>query len=365
MIRRNSGFSLVELLITLGILALVLAGTSDMFVGLLRQFKTQGKIAETGIERIIGLEVLRQDIDSAGYGLPWTIPSGYSYEEASGAGPSFYNDAPVSGPTGTNNNPRAILSGNGRGVVNGSDELVIKSAGVARNATCKKWTRFLSEESDNVKVWSNGNFSEYENLSSNDWAIFLSPGSSRSLDGVAKFGDRGSYARDGELIYGITDGASIRMPFNRADYYITAAYVPDRCADNTGVLVKSIISQSTGTSSAAGSRSDQMPLLDCVADMRVVFRLDTNDDGAIDNTSFDITGLNAEQIRKQVKEVHVSILAHEGQKDTTYFHRPTTIYVGNPNIGGGRDYDIGSRVNYRWKVYNLSVTPHNLLWGDR
>lgn len=362
MSRRDSGFTLVELLVTLAILAFVLAGAGDMFLGLLRQFKQQGKIAETHMEDNIGLQMLRQDLDNAGYGLPWSIPAGLTYSEASAA--AAYNDAPVlSGTTGTNNIPRAVLSGDGTGLF-GSDQLIIKSANMARNATCKKWTYLRA--GNIVQNWERGsaNLTAAENLSSEDRVIVISP-TKRVLttDGVTwftTFNDTAAFApideHDASLVYGIS-GADLRMPFNRADYYITESFLPQRCAPNTGVLVKAMISH------VDGDRSDSLPLLDCVADMQVVFRLDTDGDGAADAVSADISDMdlfNAESIRDEVKEVLVYILAHEGQKDPNYVHSPTSIYVGDSSIGRGRNYDIGSRVNYRWKIYTVSVRPRNL-----
>ncbi len=86
MIRREAGFTLIELLITMVIFILVIAAGSQIFTGLLTQFKQQSKIAETNIEGIVGLEILRQDIEHAGYGLPWVIPTGVTYSEASSHG---------------------------------------------------------------------------------------------------------------------------------------------------------------------------------------------------------------------------------------------------------------------------------------
>jgi hypothetical protein len=336
-----------------------------MIVSLLRQAKQQGKIAETNIEGIIGLEQIRQDIDSAGYGLPWVTPSGLTYTEATENGPKLYNDAPASGPTGTNNNPRAILSGNGAGIYGFDDILVLKAASLARNDTCKKWTYL---QYGNIhQTWNVST----EDLANTDHVIVLSPGATEStrrtlvVDKTATttwqttFNNTANFAPDfseTRFIYGISPDNTLSMPFNRTDYYISTAssYVPSRCAPNTGVLVKATISHNNG------QRSDSLPLLDCVADMQVVFRLDTNSDGLIDNTSEDITGLNAQQIRGQVKEVYIYILAHEGQKDREYVHQATDIYVGDTAIGGGHTYNIGTNVHYRWKRYTLSVRPHNL-----
>ena len=48
--------------------------------------------------------------------------------------------------------------------------------------------------------------------------------------------------------------------------------MPQRCADNTGVLYKATVNHSDGLFS-------ELALLDCVADMQVIYALDNNEDG--------------------------------------------------------------------------------------
>jgi hypothetical protein len=147
------------------------------------------------------------------------------------------------------------------------------------------------------------------------------------------------------------------MPFNRADYYVSTSNPPGRCASGTGVLYKAIVSQIDGSFPP----SNILPLLDCVADMQVVFSLDRNGDGTISPTTVlnDPVGnpLNAQQIRDQVKEVSVYILAHEGQRDTGYTYNSNSVLVGPTSFNLTT---IPNWQNYRWKVYTLVVKPNNL-----
>jgi len=370
MIKRKTGFTLVEMLLVIGILGLVLAASSDMFVKLLNEYKQQSKIAETNVEGIIGLELMRQDIERAGYGLPWVM-GGLTYNEASNAPGNGYNDS-------TANPPRPIVSGNdvsenGTDFID-SDYLVIKATNISRNASAQRWTHLTT--TSGAKVWDVPAGMPSDNPATTDNVIVLSPGAvvadERTLLQMGIFDSAHSVswrpaAEDPQprFVYGISDSAP-RMPFNRADYYVTKdrVNVPNRCAPNTGVLVKSTISH------ANGNLADHLPLLDCVANMQVVFRLDTNADGAVDLPTDDISTLSAEQIRTQVREVRVYILAHEGQTDNSFTYRnsssmagctsPTQIYVGDPAIGMGGCFDIGTNVHYRWKVYVIAVYPKNM-----
>lgn len=361
-------------MVTLVISVFVLAAASQMFASLLTQFKQQGKMAESSMEAAVGLEIMRRDIKSAGYGLPWAIGNAVYYEAPTASNAGAFNDA-------TSGVPRAIIANNPSfSTTNDSDYLVIKSVSVARNGASSKWTTLSSDNAR--RLWTPAS----ENLGTNDRVIVLSPGLTNTIslvsDGVtfwAKFNDPANSSASGStygfrppdksetrIIYGVDPDTDLRMPFNRADYYISTSEVPDRCAPHTGVLVKAVVDQADGDFDLDGDGSaDELPLLDCVADLQVVFRRDTDGNGTIDNTTDDLSALTAEQIRDQVKEVGVYILAHEGQKDPTYSYSSSTIYVGDSSIGGGRNFDLSARIgpgweNYRWKVYSLIEKPENL-----
>jgi hypothetical protein len=153
------------------------------------------------------------------------------------------------------------------------------------------------------------------------------------------------------IVYGIDNVQPVR-PFNRADYYIDNTAVPQRCAPNTGVLVKVVLPHD-------GTAPTLLPLLDCVADMQIVYGLDNNADGAVEAWSSDISaGMTAEDIRTQLAEVRVHILAQEGQRDDSYTTPSGTIFVGSQGVG--RNFNVGVNTNYRWKQYSIVVKPKNL-----
>ena len=155
------------------------------------------------------------------------------------------------------------------------------------------------------------------------------------------------------IVYGIDNVIPVR-PFNRADYYIDNSARPLHCAQNTGVLVKAVVAHD-----ASGTTPTLMPLLDCVADMQVVYGLDNNADGTVDGWSEDISaGMTAADIRAQLAEIHVHILAQEGQRDDSYTSPSATIPVGSE--GFGNNFDVSGYRNYRWKVYNIVMRPKNL-----
>jgi prepilin-type N-terminal cleavage/methylation domain-containing protein len=411
MIKRRDGFTLVELMITMTIFVLFIAAVSQVFTGLITQFKQQSKIAETNVEGIIGLEILKQDIGHAGYGLPWhllgVIDSDNdgdfwehltNYNEAISAGspnPADFNDGnPASAlptPANIQREPRAILSGNNVGL-NSSDYLVIKSVIVARNYAAGKWQPLFYSPSggSSMKVWW-AQVNEYVcrndkgDHNPNVRVIVISPGgTSQNRESLVVSGGKYYTGADNytelpgfapsagdpesRIMYGVDPDTNLRVPFNRADYYIKTptANMPKRCATDTGILYKATLNHADGGFT-------ELPLLDCVADMQVIYGLDNDGDGDFrpgvgsDGYSDDISALTAQQIRSQVKQVRVYILTHEGQRDMGFnfnnFNGACSHCVLVGEFGLGHDFDLATITDYqhyRWKLYTLVVTPNNL-----
>jgi len=386
-IRREEGFTLVELMITMVMFLLVLSATSGIFSALLNQFKQQSKIAETDIEGVVGLEMLRQDIESAGYGLPWDM-GGNAYLEADVNNTTTWvdrdlNDGPPNNPArgadvaGASNPPGAVRALDNVAMNNTSDVLSIKSASVAKNGASQKWTELAFGG-----VTKNG-LSGETFLNSDSVTVLSLIGNTFSLVGATVFSNIASLAplgsRETRIVYGVDPNTNpLRFPFNRADYYVRVpTTVPNRCATGTsagtdrgtGVLYKGVVSQADGTFGAImpdGTYPNELPLLDCVASMQVVFGLDQLGNGTI---SYKDAGwlqtYTAADIRSQLKEVRVYILAQEGQRDPNYTFTnftggcPTCIKVGETGMGGN-DFDLTAikyYQNYRWKLYTIVARP--------
>jgi hypothetical protein len=318
---------------------------------MVKQYKVQTKITESNVEGILGLELLRQDLESLGYGLPWSnLPS---YSEPS---PPVQNDDGAA--------PRAVakVDASTLGINNGSDYLVIKSALVGMDAAAGKWTTLRAEEG--TRPWG----STEEDLATGDYVIVLAPGGSATdqrvlltpFQGVS-FESLSAYVPANEfqtnIVYGIDTG-TLQRPFNRADYFIAdgADYpTPQHCAPNTGVLVKAVV-----VHDGDGSTPDLLPLLDCVADMQVMFGFDSSGDRQVDSWEGTTGGRTADQIRTQLVEVRVNLLVQQGQRDGSYRYPNPTVYVGDNTIGGVHSIDVSAYRNYRWKQYSIVVRPRNL-----
>ena len=365
---------------------LVIAAASRVFVPLLTQFKQQSKISETQMEGIIMLELLRRDIKHAGYGLPWNGLITYS---ESSSDPFSLNDAPADAP-------RAIISRNNvttytapNDIFNGTDYLVIKSVNVAGNYAAGKWTHLGVS---GPKTWTpdreNVNKKDDGTTNNNVRVIVISPGSTFAtermlvVDSTAFFTTYGNItsspwpptdAAETRFVYGIDPDTNLRMPFNRSDYFVrrfnsdNTDITPQRCAPHTGVLEKATVNHGDGGFT-------YFSLFECVADFQVTFWLDTDGDGNTDwPPSDDISALTDREIREQLKEVRVYIVAHEGGRDANYdfsnnvtreflsaleilgADSRTINFANLRTLVGNPDYKF-----YRWKLYTLTVSAENL-----
>jgi prepilin-type N-terminal cleavage/methylation domain-containing protein len=390
-LKNRSGVTMIELLIVMTIVVFVLAATSRVLTALVTQFKQQSKIVETNVEEVMGYEMLRRDIQSAGYGLAtalsdgtnfdittWDIANITGYVEVNSPDPeAVFDDHLISSP------PRALIATVTPGtIVNapfvnavaGSDYLVIKSILVARNDEAGKFHHL--DSGNNQNAWTPAD----ANLDANDRVIVMTMRQTdpvihltlitNTAGGTRHFsttkGATANYAPteawERRIVYGVADSSvELSAPFNRADYVIanSPALVPRHCADSTGVLLKRIMKHdgnSGGVFPGPGPdyADHALPLLDCVADMQVSYVDDTGTER--DN----IDGLTAADVRDDVREVRVYILTHEGQKDPNFDYPNTTVDVGRNAVGVGRVFDlttIPDYQNYRWKLLTLAEKP--------
>ena len=360
---KNQGMTLIELLVTMAILIIVLAAVFTSYLTVLKSHIQQSAIAQNNIEKAIALEILRKDIEMAGFGLPWNV-NGTSYSEADSDSnytpdPSSFNDDPPNPPRGF------AFSNDGNTNANNSDVLVIKSSTAnVDNEVAKKWGyAYYNPDSSqwNVESLSTEEFiggDRYIALTIDDRK--LTPDStSNNWYFNTLLPNLGSETGKVYLAFGIDD-SDPRMPFNRVDYYLKrpGSNFPDKCNPDTFELYRAEINQGDG-------KRNEQPILDCVADFQLAFGLDTNGDGIIDSWGNNLPS-SAEAIRTQVKQVAVYIIYQEGQKEDHPVFSQSSIDIYDP--GGNLIKSVNLPNNYqfyRWKVLQMRVNPFNLAPEER
>lgn len=388
MLRSDKGHTLVELIVVMGIFVIVLMMSSYAFERILTASAQQSKSAESNIEGIVGFEQLRQDLEHAGYGLPWSFQNAMTtaYAECDedlveGVDSTAFNDVPP-------NLPRAILSGTSTKEVNGAagtnsglgpDYLVVKSSLAALDAAGKKWNfvNYSGSQKSYLKRWGTS-----DDIPDGERVITLSMGfTQNSLPNkqLVMNGGEFSYTVAGvnplaayqpgdqsqfHIAYGVGE-VDLEMPYNRADYYLKQADMPPRCNPGTGMLYKAVASHS-------GGGFTEYPLVECVGDMQVEFELDTTGNGDLAYTE-NLLGLTPSDIRAQLKTVRIFFLTHEGGKDAGFKYpeddSANILQVGDlKRASSGRVWSSAKMLavfgsdwrNYRWKIYTLVVRPKNL-----
>ncbi|MBF0537524.1 MAG: PilW family protein [Nitrospirae bacterium] len=378
---RENGFTLTELIVTLFVMSAIMAATFSAFLTLSKSFKNMSKRTETHMEDIAGLDIMKYDIEMAGYGLPrayYPPALGINYTEAASTGtygldPVTLNDAPA-------NEPRAyvfadnVVPAGGTGT-NTSDVLAIKSFAVALTSVSEKWT-FVYYNGTNwvYRLWNDTRY-DFKNheivvfvsainkvlqVSGGNWYFTLAGWPTYNTATMPVPGTIDLTF----IMYGITTTTATtapRMPFNRVDYFLyrPAAGFPARCNPNTYTLYRATINQSTGA-------RDIQPILDCVADFQVGFGLDTDANNIVDTWTSNAVPTSASTLQDQLKELKVFLLIQEGQYDPdfTFATNSThTLTIGDSDITL-KTFDLTTLPNYahyRWKVYKMVTKPLNLM----
>ena len=401
---------MAELLIAMSFFIVIMVIGSQAFDLIITQSSKYGKTEESNVEGVIGLEMMRHDIEQAGFGLPWgfgakppSTPEGeiiagtVTYNEATDTTGLNLNDT-TNGTASSGQPPRAF-AGLGAAGAFSSDYFAIKGTTVGRSKAAQNWTyipynnysgssgresRPVSFSSNNPEVGDyvtviNSNFNE----STRDKLLYVYPGQNDAFWISYKTnGTISDYYLPGtdqntSMVYGIMkpdSGSQPRMPFNRADFFIkvpsvssTGNNLPAYCAPLTGVLYKATVNHKS--SSGSGGDYNYLPLMDCVADMQVVLGWDSSDGGAanmVDTYStlpssagaFTVVGsaststvqgwlATAKGVRDHLKIVKVYILAQEGKRDVAFTSPVTSYSLGDIQTNGG----------LAPKVFTLSTDP--------
>ncbi|RLJ71022.1 type IV pilus assembly protein PilW [Hydrogenivirga caldilitoris] len=330
------GFTLIELLVTMVIIFIVLAGAYIAFTNLLRGFKRESKSIETQVETSVGLELLRLDIEHAGYGIGEDQPDLPVEVSNVATSDTLY-------PNKEQLTIRSVMNNTNQSTVGWN--LVDCSAGYTRIA------------GDDIPSGTN--------------VVFLGAGNREYIaDGtVGTCPGSGFYVA---IPYDNTvTGGCITQYCNRISYVLSNSQNLSTCHPNTRNLLRAV-------GDGAGN-----PLLNCVADWRVRFDIDRNGDGSVDvydgvfNSTTDTNDLDldndglvtSQEVRSGLKKVNIYVLVQEGRIDPG-FTFVNTVPCGTSPSGacvrtdtGAGSLDLNLPVdfqNYRWKVLKLFVKAMNL-----
>lgn len=293
----DQGFTLAELLVTMGIVLLVMAAAYQGYTRLLQGFEMESSSAEAQMEDMVNVNLLRQDILHSGFGLPRNV-----------------NEWPLEWEDG---------------------ELTIRSTVNNLDQDTKQWA-LCSDNGTNMNP-------ELDPGTDHEFVILDRDGNHHdNLDGCPSNQPGIFFAYPYNSSLGNACGAS-DDPFCYETTYSLQSQSMEGCAQGTEILQRFV-----------SNNGQDLPIMNCVADWQVVFELDNNDR----ISDFDAEFSNPEDIRDRLKMIHVYVLAQEGgYKEDFDFSQEYSLQGVEETLSLE---DVPDYSNYRWNMINFSIQPKDL-----
>ncbi|HEX12867.1 MAG TPA: hypothetical protein ENO40_00095 [Desulfurella acetivorans] len=352
----KKGFTLLEIIVTLFIVMVALAIGYYTFVKVLKLSFYHSSTQKSQINTLMGIDLLRYDCEMAGYGLTQSIPKGVdssNYAEASSSPAKNYNNAPgVPWPVQI-------------GTYNNASYLVIRSTIANINSASRKWSVMYYDGTN----WQIQGYSDSLSWPKNEADNHFTKGTNDDNDYVIILHNKDLYAKSNGLyyfklstlpsnanippsdytyvVYGVDADTTLRMPFNRVDYFLDNTNLSKFCEPSTYELYRATINQSNGA-------INKQPLLDCVKDFQVAIKSGNNWYTSKNPLGSQIDAQNTQEIR-------IFILQQSGKFNQEYTNSKT-INLGDSDTGILSTFTpSGNQVHYQWKTINLSIVPRNLV----
>ncbi len=334
--RREKGLSIVEFIITMFIVVFVLSGAYFTYTNLLKGFKKETISIETEMEKLVGTEILRLDFEHAGYGVginELLFPI------------EWYNSSKLierkviirSTLNNTNNKTFGWM------LFKCKDGQSFKDSIVIDNRYDKSNPNFVPINDKKEKPRITSRYISLNDTCFQEGVIIGFPIDKEYVNKTGKFGCR--YQTCSVITY------SLSSSNNLSD-----------CNPNTKNLLR-----------------NRKPVLNCVADFKIRYWLDTDADGKIDISStksfsdenedgkldnignfFDMDNdgnITSQELRKELKLIDIYILVQEGKYDPEFTFENATGYL---EVDGIRLKLPDDYKHYRWKVLKITVKPINL-----
>jgi len=304
---RRKALTLVELMVAVAVSLIVLAAFYAAYTYLFKGFVRGSESTSLEIGQTLGLQVLRQDVEHAGYGLALDEPSLPLQVESEALG----------------------------------HKLVIRSTYDTTNKVTRGWYLVScsgSGEPPAIEAPANSTFISTK-------AVYL------TIDKYLASGNATvNSCPDGGyfLVYPVPDVNSpvcTKQVCAEISYYLSTTSSSNPACPDLPVLQRRVRWEGRGSS---------IPVLDCVADFKV--RYDWNGRIVDPVTDSKVKGASAQDVRENLRLVYLYLLVRRGKYDENY------TFTGSTELDGVR-LELPSdpkALHYRWKVVKLAVEPMNL-----
>lgn len=321
---KEKGFTLVELLITMMIMVVVIALTGPLYNRILMGAKGQTVEDQAYKDLINSMELIRLDIEHSGLGI--------ANNESNM--PVTWNEAARTLQL------RSVLSNTNQTTMGWAlvDCSTLGASIAANYIVNQKQTPGLTTM---VLLDTNKNFAGLTTAGSYNCPTVLPPAIPPIMPGVYS-----AYPYDPTVANGCADG-----------YCTTTTYLPSAangaptskaaCAQGTFNLLRRV-----GNAGVGGN-----PVINCVADFRVRFDIDTDNSGIINVGESELSVVptpgTAGMLMSTLKNMEFILLVQVGQRDETLNTNPNTTVSGTNLSAAG----VTNANNYRWKVLKISGKP--------
>ena len=392
----HRGFTLVEILIAMLIFIIILVIASGGMINILRYGIITMRSETSNIEGIVGVEVLRHDLQQAGLGLfndELAVPAYLELVQKRHSS----NDCNTGSYDSQYKIPRHIVTANdvpGSGLELSPDYLAIKGVSLGNSPTAQK--NSFVDDTGTVELYGINDFT------SGDKVIVLNSKFDKNKNRVIRtlLNSGASYytgfntpldasyippSNNFFQVFGVDNSAVLRAPFNRVDYFLRRdANTPTSCSPAAGTLYRGIMRHSDGS-------LIETPVLDCVADMQIILGINTTASPETDSSvqffvpaSFSTDGIPSadsaislteisdlwktpQELRKRLRMVIVFLLVQDGQKDSNFVNTNSTFIVGSdqdprlnrPQLQKIVNLTQANYRNYRWKLYRVAAKIKN------
>ncbi len=315
----RKALTLVELVVVLVITMLVFSAVYFGYTFLFKKYLRQTTTSTLQIESAVGVEVIRQDIEHAGYGIGLDEPT-----------------LPIKTEVDSS----------------GKYHLKIHSTYNISNDLTRGWAlvKCTGAGSSPTQLAPNPSSEPFPSTK----AVFLSL-TGDIASGYSDFTcpDAGYYLAYPVPKITLGSGESF-VCANQAcveiEYYLYNTSSKNPLCPNLPSLGRKVSWKKRG-----GVIGRLTPIVDCVADFKVRYNWGTKT--YVDPTGATIAGATSEEERENLKLVHIYLLVREGKYDPNYTFTGTTTVDGvTLNLPSTPD-----AIHYRWKVVKLSVEPMNLI----
>ncbi|WP_457643927.1 PilW family protein [Persephonella sp.] len=333
----NRGLSILELLVSMVIFIVIMGAVYVTYIKLLKGFRGESTKVETQIEKLVGAEIIRLDLEHVGYGI------------------SSNETAPI---LEWNPDDKILTL---RSTLNNTRKETIGWFMVDCSATCTVISRSFPEPDRSYYVFY---IDAIDKTAKGTGKVNIDMNGNVSFTTTPPAGGSGrliGFPITEEVYNGTANGCETGY-CNIVKYALSSANLLDKCNPNTYNLLRRV-----GAEALNNTGGD--PILNCVADYTVTFDLDTNNDGAIDTVGSTVPALDTDgdgidntEIRNQLKRINFYLLIQEGgyQRD---FNFTNVVSCGGNTCINGIDVDLVLPVDYQhynWKVVKLSVKPMDL-----